>query len=916
MTRLRQSLLAGIALFFASNAAYAADYTAHGEHLLALGKPREALIELQNAVQTNPADGHAHFLLAKLDLQIGDAVSAEREARAAEAQGYEPNRSFTLLLDSYMAQGRYVDLLHKFPLGTATGNRGARIEVGRGNAELALSRNDRAAQDFSQAQSLDPKLNLALFGLEDVALAQHDINAAQTDLNKALALDPTSDEGSLRKARLLLAKGEAQPAIALLKNLVKASPSNISNQLLLAQALLGTNQIDAARKQVDNVLAVVPNSVEAIYLTAALDVSAHKWNAAQATLQRISPMMSNIPGAYFLDAVTLENLGQLSAAKQAIQSYVAREPGDLRGQRLLADLNIRLGRPQEALNQLHALPPAQQKDLAIQMLSGIAHRKLGNLAAAKTDFLKAIATAPKLPAPRIALAAVLIAEGDAHGAVAALQQAAAIAPNNPPIERLLMQAAIASGENQVASATLKSLRATEGPDAEPALAGQLDLAQYKLKDAKAEYTTVQNANPTADAPKLALARIAALQGDQAQEVSLLQKVLAHDPANDEAVTTLSSLQASEGKLADASAIMEAAHHAAPDNLNFITNLVKLDLLAKKPDAAATLLAGVHSPLKENPQIMAARAQVDLAQNNQQGARDELKAIIAKVPGATGPILALAHLDAAAKDDASAKAALTAGLGANPHNSALMEALVGLNFKSHGLKSALAEASTLASDPNHLPEAQALPGDLYLAAHQPAQAAAVFDKAYQTSPSPALLGSLVTALDASGQKAEAEAKLRAAVQAHPKNPLLDDMLAQEEISGGKLDEAKAQLQEALAVNPNDGGALNNLAWIEQKQGAPDAEKLAARAYFVAPLPQMADTLGWILYHQSQNKQALPLLRQAHQAMPGDPSVSYHYAAALAKDGQNTEATSMLEQLVAMPSQFADKNAAKTLLARLK
>jgi putative PEP-CTERM system TPR-repeat lipoprotein len=916
MTRLRQSLFTGVALFFTCSAAHAAGYTAHGEQLLAAGKPREAVIELQNAVQNNPSNGHAHFLLAKLDLQIGDAVSAEREAKAAEAHGYQPNKSFTLLLDSYMAQGRYVDLLHEFTRGAATGSRGARIEVGRGNAELALNRNDRAARDFSKARSLDPKLNLALFGLEDIALAQHDLNSAQNNLDQALALDPTSNEGLLRKARLMLAKGEVKPAITLLKNLVKSSPSNISDQLLLAQALLGVNQTDAARVQIAHVLAIVPNSVEAIYLTAALDVSAHNWHSAQKTLQRISPMMPNLPGAYFLDAVTLENLGQLNAAQQAVQHYVAREPGDLRGQRLLADLDIRIGHPHEALRQLKSLPPAQQKDLAIQMLYGIAHRKTGNLAAAKNDFVQAIAVAPKLPAPHIALAAILIAQGDTHGAVVALQQAAVLAPNNPPVERLLMQAAIAAGEDQTASTALKSLRAAEGPDAEPALAGQLDLAQYKLKDAKAEYRTVQNADPTADAPRLALARIAALQGDQKEEITLLHKVIAHDPANTEAVGMLSSLMVSKGKLDAASVIIEAAHHAAPKNLNFITDMVKLDLLAKKPHAAETLLTGVEPSLMENPQIMAARAQVDLAQGKQQAARDILKAITTKLPGATGPVLALAHLEVAAKNNAAAKAAIQSSLSRNPHNSALMQALTGIEFRSHGLEPALTEAAKLASNPDHLPEAQALPGDLYLAAHQPAKAAVAFGKAYEVSPSPALLGSLVAALNASGQKAEAEAKLRSAIAVHPKSPLLDDMLAQEEIANGKLDDAKTQLQAALAVDPNDGGALNNLAWIDQKQGSPDAEKLAAHAYFVAPLPQMADTLGWILYHQSNNKQALVLLRQAHQGMPGDPSVAYHYAAALAKDGQNTKATSILKPLVVMPDQFADKDAAKILLARLK
>ena len=916
MNRLRLNLLAGMVLLAFSGTAHAASYTSKAERLLAAGEPREALIELQNAVRSNPSDGQAHYLLAKLDLQLGDGVSAEREAEAAESNGYDVNKSLTLVLDSYMAQGRYVDLLHKFPLGGATGDRGARIEVGRGNAELVLNRQDEAADDFTHAHQLDPKLNLALFGLEDIALAQHHLTVAQKYLDQAVTLDPTSNEGQLRKARLMLAQGKAQQAITLLQQLVKTSPSNISNQLLLAQALVGTNQFEAARVSVKKVLAVVPNSVEAIYLTAALDVSAQNWTAAQNQLQRISSMMSVIPGAYFLDALTLEHLGQLGAAEQAAEHFAARAPADPRGQRLLADLEIRTGHPKEALRQIAAAPAAQRNDLPMMMLDGIARRDLGDLPAAAKDFEQAIAMAPKLPAPRVALSAVQIAEGNARGAVMTLQQATNLAPKSVPIKRLLMQAAIGAGDDSTARSALKSLRSAEGSDAEPALAGELDLAEFKLEDAKAEYTTVLNANPQAENARLALARIAALQGDQQQETSLLRQALTNDPANAEAVGALSNLLTSQGKIDAAIDVVQAAHNAAPNNLGFITDLVKLDLFAKKPDAASQLLSGLDPSISQKPQILAMSAEVALAQGNQQAAHQALQATITAAPQATGPILALAHLDIAAKDEAAAINTLTDGLNTNPHSLPLMEALTALELKDHGVKPALAKAAKLASDPDHLPEARILPGDIFLATHQPAEAANAFSQAYQAAPSPALLGALVAALDASGQKAEAEAKLKDAVANHPHNGAFDDMLAQAEIADGNLDAAKTQLQAALTRNPNDGAALNNLAWIEQKQGASDAEALAVHAYFVAPLPQVADTLGWILYDKSQTKKALPLLRQAHDAMPSDPSVAYHYAAALAKDGQEGQAKSVLKPLVTTPDQFADKDAAKSLLARLK
>lgn len=916
MTGLRQTLLAGIAVLAASGTAYAKDYLAHAHQLLAAGKPKEALIELSNAVRSDPGNGQAHYELARLDLQFGDAVSAEREAKAAEAHGYDANKSLTILLDSYLAQGRAIDLLHKFPVGSATGERAARIEVARGDANLSLDRQDRAAADFSRAHADAPHLNLPLFGEEDVALAHQDIPAAEKDIDAALALNPKSNEGILRKARLQLATGKVDQALSALKALVTQSPSNISDRLMLAQALLAANQNDAARAQVKWVLAAVPNSVEAIYLQASLYVADHNWKAAQVSLQQISPAMPRLPDAYFLYAVTLENLGQLKASVQAAEHYVAREPGDPRGRRLLADLLIRTNDPHGALKQLQAMPPALQSDPGVLMLYGIANRSIGKLNAAYRYFSQAAARAPKSPAPLVAMAAVQSAGGNAAGSVTTLRKAAQLAPGNPIIERLLAQAALSAGEINTARSALASLRAKEGSEAEPALAGQIDLASFDLTGAKAEYQRAEKADPKAAAPKLALARIAALEGDQTREVQLLRQVLASDPANVQAVEALSTQLTHEGKLDEAAAVLDAAHQAAPKNPEFIVNLARVYLANHKQDEARQLLDGIDPSLRDNPLILAEQVQVAMAAGNRTKAANILKSIIARQPHAVGAILALAQLDMAAKDYAAAKSVLDSGISANPHNANLLQARAEVDLKQAGLAQALAEAEKLAAAPDHQPEALAIPGNLYLAANQPAKAVSAYQKAYAEAPSAALLERIVFALNASGQHAEAESRLRSALATYPHDPALTDLLGQMDIQDNRLDAAKIRLRQSLAMNPNDAAALNNLAWIEQKQGAPDAESLATRAYYVAPLPQMADTLGWILYQHQKNGEALPLLRSAHESLPADPNVTYHYAAALAKAGKGSEAATLLKPVVAEPKDFSDKSAAKSLLASIK
>jgi len=49
----------------------------------------------------------AHYRLAVLELQLGNAAAAEHEAKAARAGGYDPEHTVPLLAQTYLAQQKY-----------------------------------------------------------------------------------------------------------------------------------------------------------------------------------------------------------------------------------------------------------------------------------------------------------------------------------------------------------------------------------------------------------------------------------------------------------------------------------------------------------------------------------------------------------------------------------------------------------------------------------------------------------------------------------------------------------------------------------------------------------------------------------------------------------------------------------------
>jgi len=142
-----------------------------------------------------------------------------------------------------------------------------------------------------------------------------------------------------------------------------------------------------------------------------------------------------------------------------------------------------------------------------------------------------------------------------------------------------------------------------------------------------------------------------------------------------------------------------------------------------------------------------------------------------------------------------------------------------------------------------------------------------------------------------------------------------LLAEIALKRGHLPEAATNYRKVLTIAPNNIVALNNLAWIEEKLHKPDARALAQRAFSLAPTPQVADTLGWILLGDKQTAQALTLLAMAHRRQPNDLDITYHYAVVLNESGHAQQAVAVLKAVLDGKIAFRDRAAARSLYDQL-
>jgi putative PEP-CTERM system TPR-repeat lipoprotein len=880
---------------------------------------KSALIELRNAAQEAPQDPKIRAQLANVYLRLGDVQSAEREARAARERNGEEADYLPILAEALLLQSKFADVLGQIRPGDRPPALESRVRLAIGMAASALHRRDQAEAALRDAVRLDPSATEAKITLARFLIGK-DVGEADGIIDGVLAANPRLAEAVVVKGAVLAARGDRDGAIGRFDEAIKIDPNNRAARRSRAELNLAQHNLAAVDEDLAVLLKTAPNDVPANFLHARELVVQKKYAEADAILDRLSPAFDLLWGGYYVQGATKFALGMDAQAADLLAKYIAHVPDDAAAVRLAALIALRQGNQNRAIEYLKPLTGKTPPDAPALGLLGNAYAAAGKPELALEAFQKAAALEPEDPKANTRVALAELDTGQSKEGLAELERVFETEAGATVAGPHLVVLELRAGQYDKASAVAADL--TKRDPKNPLYQALVGMVEYKRGDFAAAEAALRNAMagaPGSDTATRLLAQLFFATGRPDEGAKVYDQLLAQKPTDVAGLLGRADIAVAQQKWGEAADAIGRARTAEPNNPAPGIAAVNLDLRQQRTQEAKATADQLSAQFPNNPDVMDALGRAQIAAGDLDGAASTYKRAAQMAPQSRPIAARYLSVLVAAKKFPEAQTLLQRALDQDPKNPTLRGQLIRIVAVADGLEAGLAKVHEFAADDPNNPTYDLLSAALYENAGRREEARAVLEKAAAAHPSDAVLAvALAGIYSRIGEPAKAEALIKSRLKDDPGNASLHAFLASFYQSGAKLDDAIREYQQAAASRPNDAAVLNDLGWLYRQQGdLAKAREFAERALVLAPLSApIEDTLGWVLLAQGDTARALAYLTAANAGEPRDPTIRYHYAVALGRNGRSEDARKVLEDLLSSGAAFADKSEAEKLLQQLK
>lgn len=865
-----------------------------------------AIIQLKNALQENPDLAEARFLLGQALLRNNDPVGANAEFEKARNLGYPIDKLAPLMVRSMLMLGEFKTATDAFERVEPSSPQ----DVAELKTLLAVAwrqQGDQNKFETSLGQALAAKSDHSPALIEQArsSAARRDFESAIATLDKVLAANPKNEEALQLKGDIVLyGMGDRSKALALYRDAVQANPKFPDAHAAIIRILLSQGDLAGATTEMEELLKLAKGAPTTVYLQALLAFQKQDYPAAREFSQQMLKFSPNSPKALEMAGSTELQLNSLDQAELHLTKALDVLPSLKVARRALVLTFLRSGQPEKALSVLPADIDTTNTDAALLNAAGQVHMVRGDLDKAEALFTRATQINPKDPAMQTSLAVSQLMSGKTDIAMESLQDIAA-ADQGVVADMALINAHLRKREVDKALIAIDALEKKRANDPMPSLLrGRAHLLRNDRKNARNAFEKALEISPGYMAAIAALVTLDVAEGKPEMAQSRLEAVVKRDPKNSQALIALAEVKVKNGAAKEEVLdVLRRAVEAAPADKIPRVMQVEYMLQAKDPRGALAAAQSAVAVLPDVPELVDALGRAQAANGEYNQSLSSFNKLAGLAPKSAMPHLRIAMVHAALKNSTAAQQSLRRALELQPDFLQAQRALVQLAMQEKKPADAIAVSKTVQKQRPAEGVGYLMEGDIRFSTKDWSNAIEAYRTGLKVAPGTELAIKLYTALGFSGKLAEADRSGAEWIKSHPNDVGFLLFLGDRALSVKNLPEAQRHYERVIALQPNNGLALNNLAWVAGKLGRADAISLAEKAVATAPnQPAFMDTLAMLLSEKGEHARALDLQKKVVSAQPGSPAFKLNLARIQLAAGDKAAARSLLGELEALGDRF--------------
>lgn len=867
---------------------------------------KAAVIQIKNALQSDPNLPEARFLLGTILLDSGDPVGAETELRKALDLKHPQDLVIPPLASALLAQGqakKVIDEFSKTELSQAAAK--ASLQMSLASAYGMQGKADLSQAALNAALQADTGYAPALIAQARQKAGQRDFDGALAMVDDVIAKSPKSHEAwKLKGDILLFAKNQTAEALAAYRKSVEAKPNFLAGHSAITTMLLQQGNFSEAATQIEQIKKFAAQHPQTKYLEAQLAFQKQDFKSARDLVQQVlKAAPSNVQGLQLAGAVELQLNSPLSA-ENYLGKALQLAPELVLARRLLVVSYLSSGQSAKALATL--LPGLNNENVDPDLLSvaGMVYLQNGDVKKAEEYFTKAAQQNPKDGRNRTSLALTHFIGGQVDSAFAELQSIAE-ADAGTTADTALISVHM---QRQEFDKALTAVDGLEKKQPDKPLAAQLRagilLAKKDNAGARKSFERALTIDPSYFPAVVSLAAMDMAEKKPENAKKRFEAVLTKDPKNSRAALALAEIAArSQAGNDEVAKLIGNAVAANPTDVAPRLMLINFHLRNQDVKAALSAAQNAVAALPDNPEILDALGRTQQAAGEFNQAIASYNKLAGLQPLSPLPHMHLADLHMAGKNKDAASSSLQKALEIKPDLLEAQRALIVLALDGKKFQEALTTARTIQKQRPKEAAGYVLEGEVNAAQKNWDGAATAYRVGLKQVNSPELAIKLHSVLRVAGKGAEADRFSATWQKDNANDAAFLFYLGDLAIARKDYAEAEKNYAAVVRLQPNNAIAYNNLAWVSAKLNKEGAIAFAEKANTLAPnQPAFIDTLAMLLSEKGDYAKAVELQNKALALRPQNALFKLNLAKIHIKGGKKDLARKELDELSKLGEKF--------------